>query len=69
MAEETKKPSLAAAIICSVIGLFIFGIPLGIVAISIGVQLVNEKNNWGWLPIAIGAFDVIGAFVACVATM
>ena len=66
MENETKKASLTTGIICSVVGLFIFGIPMGFVAVGIGSEVVKEGNNWGWVAIAIGAFDIIGGLIACV---
>ena len=45
--NETKEASLAVGIICGVIGLVVFGIPMGCVAIGIGNDVVKQGNNWG----------------------
>ena len=69
MENKTKKASLTAGIVCGVVGLLIFGIPMGCVAIGIGSNVVKEGNGWGWVAIVLGAIDVIGGFIACVSMM
>ena len=69
MENETKKASLAMGIICGVIGLFLLGIPMGCIAVGIGNEVRKENNNWGWVAIALGAFDIIGGLIAAVAML
>ena len=66
--EEEKKMNgyALASFICSIIGLLIFGMPLGLAAIVTGVNGIKEfdkeKQNNKWMAIAgliIGIIDVI----------
>lgn len=67
--EGNTKGMATASLVCSLIGLIIMGIPLGIVALITGIIAVNkedaeETNSKGIATagIIIGAIDVVWAF-------
>lgn len=65
--KSKKNNSLClASFVCSLVGLLIFGLPLGIVALITGIMGVvkfnsnTEKGKWmGITGICVGTFDII----------
>ena len=58
MDKKEKTNGLAiASLICGLIGLFIFGLPLGIVAIVLGA--VSFDSGLGKAGTFVGIFDVV----------
>ncbi|MBR2704740.1 MAG: DUF4190 domain-containing protein [Clostridia bacterium] len=57
--------------VCSIVGLFVAGVILGIIAISLGAAALNHMKTFteekgkglATAAIAIGVFDIIGAIV------
>lgn len=73
--NDMDKPKTNAAavggFVCSLVGLFIFGIVLGIISISLGVSAKNHmkifKNEKGdglaTTAIILGIIDIVGAII------
>lgn len=68
---ETTNGSAIAGFICSLVGIFVLGIWLGIIAICLGVSakkhiklFENEKGNGlATAAIVIGIIDIVGAIL------
>jgi len=62
---NTKKPSSGAnalaaiSIICGLVGLIVFGIPLGIIAVLCGIAAVAMGQGSGTGGIILGIIDIV----------
>lgn len=64
--QETSSGAKALAgisIACGIIGLIVFGIPLGIVAIACGIPALSKGVNSGKTGIILGIADIVLAIV------
>jgi hypothetical protein len=57
------KALAGISIICGVIGLIVFGIPLGIVALACGIPALAMGANGGKAGIILGIVDIVLAIV------
>jgi hypothetical protein len=76
--ERVSAPGATASVVCGVIGLFVFGIILGSVAIAKAAsakQLLAEHpdlytgNGKATTGMVLGVIDVVGAIVALIMIM
>lgn len=45
--------------ILALVGFFVFGLPLGIAALVLGI-IDEPKTTWSWTAIVIGVVDIVG---------
>ncbi len=72
--EKNLNICALLSFIFSLVGLFVFGVPLGIAAIILGiigiVKFDNEKQKFKWMAIVglvLGAVDIIAILLSVVA--
>ena len=61
------KALAGISIICGIIGLIVFGIPLGIVAIACGIPALSMGAQGGKAGIIIGVIDIVLAIIILIA--
>lgn len=60
------KTLATISIICGIIGLFIFGIPLGIITLACGIPAVAMGASKGKIGIVLGILDILAGIVLTV---
>ena len=48
--------------ILALVGFFVFGLPLGIAALVLGI-IDEPKTTWSWTAIVIGVVDIVAVLV------
>jgi ribosomal protein L40E len=57
--DSGAKALGSISVVCGVIGIFVFGIPLGIIAIACGIPALSKGANSGKTGIVLGILDIV----------